>query len=123
MAATFKAAAGESTPLAGESAHVAVLSTAFGCTQVQRTTDNITEAGRTAWSTARRSTNKALQTPRSLLNAFGGRKAPYRLHDAPNDEDWLQEQEDANGSSDSLHQGLLQQSERKDRAQQQGAVK
>ncbi|KAK9794030.1 hypothetical protein WJX73_006148 [Symbiochloris irregularis] len=73
---------------------------------VQRTTDNIAEAGRTAWSTARTTTNKALATPRSLMNAFGGRKAPYRLHSKPGDDDWLDEREEA-ADSEGLQQALL----------------
>ena len=76
--------------------------------QVQRTTDNIAEAGRTAWSTARTTTNRALATPRTLLNAFGGRKAPYRLHSKPGEQEWEDEEGQEEADREGLQQALLQ---------------
>ena len=80
---------------------------------MQRTTDNITEVGRTAWTTARHTTNRALETPRTLLNAFGGRKAPYRLPSMPDEEAWSQNGDgDSHGDSEGLRRALLQDDKR-----------
>ena len=55
--------------------------------QYQRTTDGLAEAGRTAWSTAQRTRDRAMNTPNALMGLFGKSRTPYRersthsLHD------------------------------------------
>ena len=55
--------------------------------QMQRTTDGLAEAGRSAWSTAQLTRDRAMNVPDRLRSLFGKGHTPYRegshhsLHD------------------------------------------